>query len=447
MLAWPVLLEQTLAFFVSLTDTYLSGWLSPAATSAVGLGAYVSWLMSMLMGLLGIGMTALVARHWGAGEHTRANIVLNRCLPAAALLGALLTLLVTVGAPAIASLLNMQGETAAVTVQYLRLDAVAHTVSSVSFLCFAALRGAGDMRTPMFVLGCVNIVNMVISASLVFGLGPWPAVGITQQFLPAWGVEGIVVGTVAARLLGGVLILVLLARGRLSLRLQWRECRLYDEAVRKVLRIGGPAAAEGLLMWSGHFAFLMVISALGDGTSHSATFAAHFVGIRVESITYLPAVAWGAAAATLVGQSLGAKQTETAIAAGHTAARQCAYFAVVMTIVFFAGAPQIYRLMHQSPEVHAIGVPAFRLIALFQVPLVFSIVYVHALRGAGETFTPLVITLIGVYGVRLPLSYFFGVMQGGGLTGAWIGMAADVTLRAFCAWSLYRRAGWVHRVL
>src|SRR5690606_21518553 len=114
---------------------------------------------------------------------------------------------------------------------------------------------------------------------------------------------------------------------------------------RRILAIGLPAALDGALMWGAQFLFLMIISHLSAGSQRTSIFAAHIVGIRVEAITYLPAVAWGAAAATLVGQSLGAGLPQRAIHAGHTAARQCGMLGAVMTLVFFFGAGPIYRFM------------------------------------------------------------------------------------------------------
>jgi Na+-driven multidrug efflux pump len=196
-------------------------------------------------------------------------------------------------------------------------------------------------------------------------------------------------------------------------------------------------------MWAGQFVLLLVIAELGVGSRGGAIFAAHFVGIRVVAVTYLPAVAWGAAAATLVGQSLGAGDPRRAVQSGHEATLQCALLAVLISLVFYFGAGEIYRLMHRDPAVWAVGVGPFRLVAFFQVPLVLSIVYISALHGAGDTVSPLVITAVGVLLVRLPVAYLCGIVLDGGLFGAWLGMCADMALRAVLAAMRFVRGRWL----
>src|SRR5690606_14016541 len=140
------------------------------------------------------------------------------------------------------------------------------------------------------------------------------------------------------------------------------------------------------------------------------------------AITYLPAVAWGYAAASLVGQNLGAGRPKAAVAIGHEAARQCALGGAVMMGLLFAAAEPTCDSLHEEPAVGAVGAPAMRLLALFQIPVVLSIVYIHALRGAGDTRWPLLVSCIGILVVRLPLAYLGGIVLDGGLVGAWAGM-------------------------
>ena len=129
---------------------------------------------------------------------------------------------------------------------------------------------------------------------------------------------------------------------------------------------------------------------------------------------------------------------------GHEAATQCSLLGLIITGVFYFGATAIYGVMHDDPAVRAVGVPAFQMLAFFQVPLVLSIVYVFALRGAGDTRYPLWISLAGVLGLRLPLAWYCGVVRDGGLIGAWIGMCADMAFRALLVSIRYARGRWVH---
>ena len=430
-LALPVLVEQLLSFGVGMVDTYLAS-MSTDATTAVGSAAYVGWLASLIMSFVGTGTTALVARHWGAGERDAANLIANRSMAMAACMGLLVFVFVFFAAPAFAVLQSMEGETYRIVVRYLRLDGLGLIFASITLVGAAALRGAGDMRTPMKILGIVNVLNIIVSATLVYGLGP----------IPAMGIDGIVTGTVIARTCGGLLMIRALAGGTSGLKLHRHEIHLKGSEVARIMRIGLPAAAEGIVMWTGNLLFLMIISRLSREGFSKPFYAAHIIGIRVEALTYLPAVAWGHAAATMVGQALGAGDAPRARRAGQMAVLQCTLLAVGLMAFYYFGADWIYALMTQDATVRKIGVPAFQFMALFQVPLVLSIVYVLALHGAGETRYPLIFTFIGVIFIRVPLGYLCGIVLEGGLIGAWVGMNVDVTVRAILLFARFRWGNW-----
>ncbi len=420
-LALPVLTEQLFSLCVGLYDTFLAGRISAEATSAIGLGAYIGWFVSLVLGLVSVGTTALVSRLWGQGDFENANEILNRSLLMSSLLGVMLFGVMRLFAPQVANLINMQGEANEIAVKYLQIDAISYLFMGVTITGAAALRGAGNMKVPMAILASVSVVNIVASTCYVYGFGPWSPLGV----------NGIVLGTVTARVCGAFLMLIVLFRGSGGLQLALNQMKLRGQGSRRVLRVGAPAAADGAIMWMGHFLFLMIIGRLGTGESgqesfESPYFAAHIIGIQIEAITYLPAVAWGIAASTLTGQSLGYQNTSRAFRAGLEAALQCCLLGVVITIAFFTQSELIYKTMHESPAVHDVGIPAFRMVALFQIPLIISIVLQSALRGAGDTRLPAILNAISTFGLRLPLAWYFGKHLGWGLFGAWIGMCGDM---------------------
>lgn len=436
-LALPALLEQLLTFFVGFYDTYLSGQISVAATNAVGLATYVGWLGGMIFRLVGIGAAALVARHWGAGDVAEANRTTNRALALVSVMGVLVSAVLFLAAPLFTDLLGLEGETRGIAIHYLRLDSLCYFFTGFTLVGGAILRASGDTRTPMLIYAVVSVFNVFAAYSFVYGIGP----------IPSLGVSGIVTGTVCARIFGGLLIMAGYARGFRGLRLDLREWKLRGQTVARILRIGIPAAADGALGWVGIFLFLMIVSRGTSGVADDVALAAHVVGVRVEALTYLPADAWGFAAAAMVGQALGAGDPDRARKSGHAAALQCSLLAGVMSIVYFFAAGPIYAFMHSNPQVVQVGIPAFKLLALFQIPLVVGTIYVHALRGAGDTRYPLWINLFGIFVVRLPLSYTCGVVLGGGLVGAWIGMCSDLGIRAVLAMVRYVRGSWIKTVV
>ena len=434
-LALPVLCEQFLAFCVGFYDTWLSGRIDAEATSAIGVASYVGWLASMLFGLIGTGTTALVARHWGAGDYSEANRTLNCSLILSVIAGLITYFGLTAIARPVTILLGMEGSTQTQVVEYLRWDAVGLMFSCFTLVASAALRGSGDMRTPMLILGGVNFLNMFCSSLFVYGWGP----------LRAFGLKGIVWGTVLARISGGLMMFVVLLRSRNrpnKLSFEPSLFRISPEIAPRILKVGVPAAMDGLLMWCGHFLFLMIIARLGSEGFQSSLFAAHIICAEIEAITYLSAVAWGCAAATIVGQSLGAQEPTRAEQSGTEAAMQGSFLGLLISIVFFFGASEIYSLMHHHPHVVSTGASAFKVVAWFQIPLMVGIIYIHALRGSGDTKSPLYVTLVGIFCFRLPLAYLFGIQLEGGLLGAWIGMCTDMFLRGLLAGTIFYRGKW-----
>jgi putative MATE family efflux protein len=437
-LALPALGEQLLNFCVSLFDTYLAGQVSTPThevgiyTTTVGIAAYISWLATLIFSLVGTGTTALVARARGAGELEQANRFANRSLTLAGGLGLAVFAILTMLAPLYAHMQQMQEESYRLAVRFLRTDAFGQVFFCYCLIGSAALRGMGDMRTPMLVLGFVNILNILLSSSLVFGLGP----------IEPMGIDGIVAGTVTARISGGLLMLGVLGRGVSDLKLRAGFLAPHSEDIYRIAKIGLPAAVDGVLMWCGQWMFLMIISRLGDGSQGKAFTAAHMIGMEAEALTYLPATAWGYAAASLVGQSLGAGDPKRARRLGHEAARQCILVAIVGAGVYLLGAPGIYGLMTQETAVREIGVPALRFLSWYQIPLAVMVVYIHAIRGAGDTRAVMFINIFGVLCIRLPVAYLFGIMCSGGLIGAWSGMCLDVVVRMIAALAYYRSGRW-----
>jgi multidrug resistance protein, MATE family len=426
LLALPALGEQFLSFCVGLYDMFLSGHVSGGNhevgvyTTTVGISAYISWLASLMFSLVGTGTTALVARSWGAGDTAQANRFAARSITLALPLGFLVYAVLVAMAPVYAKLQNMEGESLELAASYIRTDAIGHLFFGFCLVGAAALRGTGDMRTPLLVLGFVNLLNVLISTTLVFGWGP----------VTSWGVRGIVIGTVTARICGALIMLAVLWRGTCGLRLYLHNMLPRGEDVQRILRIGIPAALDGALMWSGQSAFLAIIARLGGGTAEKAYTAAHMIGMEAEALTYLPATAWGYAAASLVGQSLGAADPLAARRMGNEAARQAVFVALLGACTYLFGADLIFRLM------------TGRFLAWYQIALAVLVVYIHALRGAGATRMVLWLNLGGVLCIRLPLAWLLGIVFDLGLIGAWTGMCADVVVRAVVVWHLFRQAGW-----
>ncbi len=437
-LTFPVLMEQFLSTLVGLFDTYLAGNLpehTVEATSAVGLASYVGWLATMLFALVGTGTTALVARAYGSGDKEYGNRVANQSLMLSVFMGAVGVAVMYFLAPRFAAWQEMRGITYDITSYYLRVESFGYIGTAITLVGGAALRGAGDTRTPMKVLAAVNVFNVILSYALVYGIGP----------APEMGVNGIVAGTLCARLLGGIILTAVLLRGARGLAI--RRTLLYPalDVARRIIRIGLPAAFDGAIMWTGHFLFLKIIGnmAANAATGFNPSFAAQIVVVRLEAFTYLPASAYAAACATMIGQALGANQPKRAIQSGHEGAMQCCLLTAISGVLFVVFARQICGLMHTDPDVIRIATPVLMLAGVAQPILALGMVYAGALRGAGDTLYPLLYTTIGLMFMRLPFGFLLGLTWGMGLFGAWLAVAGDMVIRMVLVFNRFRRGKWV----
>jgi putative MATE family efflux protein len=372
-----------------------------------------------------------VSRCWGASDRATGRRALNQAVVIGLALGIATSIGVFLAAPLLATFLAATPEAHDLFIRYVRIDCWGYVLYSIVLVCGGVVRAAGDTRTPMRIMVGVNVANALISSALVFG---W--------FGRSYGASGIAFGTVMARTIGGVLMIWVLIRGLDGLKLNWREMRPDFEILRRITRVGLPAAADAGVMWIAQMAFIKLIASTASGDLGTANYAAHMIAMRFEALTYLPAMAWMTAAATLVGQYLGANDPRRATRAGHVAALQGASLTLVVSISFWTMAGLLYSLFTEDSAVREIGTPALRLLGFIQPILAMAIIYMGALRGAGDTRTTMGISVIGGLAVRLPLAYLGGIVLHGGLIGAWCGMWADNITKFVLGWARFVHGGW-----
>ncbi len=414
-----------LGMLVGLVNTYLVGHLGAASLTAVGLGVQWSMAAMVLFTAVGTGATALTARMIGARDMAGANRVVGQALAIAFACGLLSsTLLVGFAEPAMV-LMGARGEALAQGVLYLRIVSAVFPISSLMFIGNACMRGAGDARTPLLVMAAVNVVNVAIAWGLVEGIGP----------LPALGVRGAAWGSAAGRVVGGLLVVGLLIKGRGGLQLRWRGPD--REIIWRILRVGLPASLDQLIFRFGMLVWVRIVASLG-----TVAYAAHQVALNAESISFMPGWGFAMAATTLVGQGLGASDHERAERDAMLCFGIAAIFMSVMGVVFFVSAPQIMGLFTDEVEIIALGSMPLRLIGVVQPLLAAMMVFAGGLRGAGDTLTPMLVNGASVWLLRVPLSLLAIHWFDWGLTGVWLVMALDLTLRGIVLLWQFRCGRW-----
>lgn len=426
-LALPATTEQMLSMTVGIVDTFLVGHLGAAPLAAVGLAAQWVLMAQTLFSSIATGSTALIARFIGAGDPQDANQVLRQSILAGLAVGTGAMILgVSLAGPAL-RLLGAAPDVAVMGEKYLRLVSCIFFLNNLMFIGNACLRGAGDTRTPMYVMAIVNLLNIVVA---------WTA--INGPFgLPKMGVMGSALGATVAQGTGGLLVIAVLLKGRGRLRLKLSGLRPNWDLIRRTLRVGLPTGLEQLFFRTGLMLFATILAALG-----TEVYAANQVAINGWSLSFMPGFGFGVAGTTLVGQSLGAGEPELAQKRGYTTYWMGAGIMTVIGLAFILFPAQIMRFFTNDPQLVAIGSGPLQMVGIFQPVSAASMIFSGALRGAGDTRFPMVITAVAIWLVRVPLGYLFALVFGWGLIGAWSAMALDMVLRGGLNFLRFRGGKW-----
>jgi MATE family multidrug resistance protein len=426
-LALPATGEQMLGMMIGIVDTFLVGHLGAASLAAVGLASQWIFLAQTLQAAIATGSTALIARFMGAQEPELANKVVRQSVWVGALVGLACSLLgLSLARPAVL-LLGAPAEVVGFSTTYLTIAAGFLLFSSLMYVGNASLRGAGDTRTPLYVMMVVNLVNIAVAWTAINGLFG----------LPKMGVAGSAMGAASGQTAGGVLVIAILLKGRSGIRLQFNRFRLDWTMIHRILRVGLPTGAEQILFRTGNMAYVRILASLGI-----AAYAANQVAINGWSLSFMPGFGFAIAATTLVGHSLGARDPDGAQWRGYTAYRLGATLMAAIGLTFVLFPAQIMGFFTNDTEVIALGTMPLRVMGLFQPILAASMIFAGGLRGAGDTRYPMAVTAAGIWLLRLPLAYLFAVVLGWGLLGAWSAMALDLTLRGTFNSLRFRSGRW-----
>ncbi len=428
---WP-LLEQILSFMVNTVDLILAtrmddGDARVATMDALALGGYMMWLMMILQGSVATGVLAIISRAAGARKPGEAREGLVQGILAGLLLGTLSGLIIRLGLHQLIKAFGLSDAAASDAFDYLSILAWSCPILGVFYACTNALRAIGDTRSPFFIMLIINLSNVTLSACFVFLDPPFGGMGI----------DGLAWGSLLAWFLGAAIVLILLFRQKepvsdeITLTLRDANWVPQREMMTRIGRVGLPQGIEMLGMWLIHAYVLRFITNLNfDGA-----LGAHFIAIRVESLSFLPGFAIGTATATLVGQYLGANNPAMAMKALRTAW----LFALTLMSAFgafFLIAPEV--IVHlilpetdaQASQLIANAVPLVFICGIFQPALATTIVLKTCLRGAGATKTVMgwsFTCLILVRVIGLTLFDHYGTLT---LNVIWTFMTVDLFIQA-----------------
>jgi putative MATE family efflux protein len=427
LLAIPMVLEMALESVFAVVDIFFVARLGAEAVAAVGLTeSLLAIIYALAMGL-SIAVTAVVARRWGEKDADGAAHAAAQALMLGVVVAIVLGTLGVIFTEELLRLMGADDDVVAIGLGYTRIMLGGEATIILLFLLNAAFRGAGDPVIAMRVLWTANLINIVLDPLLIFGIGPFPELGVT----------GAAVATTIGRGIGVCMALhALLTPGhRLSVRLgHWG----WDRAViSNMLRLSGTATVQFLIGTASWIGLVRLLATFG-----SSAVAGYTVAIRLVIFAILPSWGLSNAAATMVGQALGAGMPDRANAAVWTASRFNLAFLGVLGLGFVTLAPWLVGWFGSDQEVTAIAARGLRIIAAGFPLYAFGMVLTQAFNGAGDTWTPTWLNFLVFWCWEIPLAWWLSRTLGWGPDGAFWAVAIAFSTLAGASALAWRRGRW-----
>ncbi len=432
-LSLPIIGLNILGVLALVVDTAMCARLPNAhlVLTALGFSAQILFLFIVAMMGLTIGTVALVARAHGALEHERVHHITTQAIVCTVLLSLCVALLGNVFADLMLTVLQATKEVRAIALLYLRPMLVGTLFTYLTILFAAILRGVGNTRLPFFIALFTNLLNIFLNYCFILGnLG-----------CPAWGIGGAAFGTILSQALGIVLFVFILKRGAIpNFKLYLLPESLDGVLLRSFVRVGTPAAMDMLIL---NGSLLSLIGMLGWIDQNAV--AAHSIGLRIQSLAFVPGMGIAQASGAMIGQALGAKDPERARDIVRFSLWLCFGVMTVLGIVIILSSHPILYLFQVSPD-SQLGKYALTwifLLGLGMPPVGIYIAYGGMLQGAGETNTSLKINLYSTLLIQIPLSWLFGFPFGWGVFGVWLGFPLSFFVKAFLGYLAYKSERWL----
>jgi MATE family multidrug resistance protein len=427
-LTLPAVAENLLLTAANFSDTLMIGWLhSPGALSAVAMGGFINFVFTNLFAAVSVASTSLVARAWGAEAFAQARSTLGQALVISFFCSIPLLVVGFPLAGPILRLMGLNGEALILGSYYLQALLIGNLLAFPAMILFSGLRGSGNTRTPMVITGLLNLVHIGIAYVLIFG-----ALGFPQM-----GVQGAALAILATNAGGGLIAILVVCTRKGELYLRPRHLLPQHRLYREILRLAAPVFWEQLIFRSAQLVFMRFVSALGE-----VALAANQIANSIESISYMSGWGFGVAATTLSGQYVGSGQARMA----ERSVWRTMWFSLTILslfgLLFILFGKEIASIFGGTPEIIAMAGIAIQIGGLEQPGLAVFNVLGGAMRGAGDTKSPMLATLAGVLVARLALVYLFAFVFGWGLGGIWLGTSIDWTIRAGGLLFFFRQGRW-----
>jgi putative MATE family efflux protein len=427
LLAVPMVLEMALESVFAVVDVFWVSKLGAAAVATVGLTESMLALIYALAIGLAMAATAMVARRIGERDRERAAQTAVQAIALGVLMAVPLGIAGALLAPRLLGLMGAAPDVLASGSRFTAVMLGGNIVIVLLFLINAIFRGAGDAAVAMRVLWLANAINLVLDPCLIFGLGPFPALGVT----------GAAVATTTGRGIAVCVQLATLSRGTGHLAIRRPHLRLDPKTMLSLLRLSGSAMVQSLIGTASWIGLVRILSGFG-----SAALAGYTIAIRIVIFGLLPSWGMSNAAATLVGQNLGAKKPDRAERSVFLAGVYNMAFLGVVGLAFFLFPRSLVGLFTVDTAIAPVAAEGLRIIAAGFLFYAWGMVLVQSFNGAGDTWTPTVINFFVFWLWEIPLAYLLAVRLGLGPRGVFFAIPIAFSTLAVAGGVLFRRGKW-----
>ena len=430
LLSVPMVLEMLMESVFAVADVFFVGRLGADAVATVGITeSLMTVIYAIAIGLC-IGATATVARRIGEKDPDAAARAAVQSIALGLLMAVIIGIFGWIFARDFLRLMGASEDVIRVGSGFTRVMLAGSGGVLLLFLINAIFRGAGDAAVAMRVLWFANAINILLGPCLIFGLGPFPEMGVI----------GAGVATTIGRWSGVVYQLVHLTSGRGRITVRAVHVAPQASVMRSILRLSGVGMFQNFIGTSSWIGLVRILTGFG-----SAAVAGNTIGIRIIMFALLPSFGMSNAAATLVGQNLGAGKPDRAEAAAWTAGRYNTMCLVIVGLIFLLFAPQLVSAFSSDPEVIPYGVNCLRIVAAGFLFYGYGMVLSMSFNGAGDTRTPTLINLFCLWLFEIPLAWVLAHPLGFGPTGVFIAVAVAFSVLALVSAWLFKQGWWKTR--
>lgn len=436
-LAWPTIMEHVMQSAVQYIDTAMVGTLGTEATAAVGSTTTIGWLVFSSISALSIGLLSRIAISCGAGDITDAKKTAAQAVFLTLVTGIISTALMLGLSGVIPTLMQVDPSVAPAASRYFFILYLPMLPRCASGIFSAVLRGAGDTKTPMKVGIAVNIINIILNFFLIYPSRTVDILGMSL-FIPGadLGVDGAAMASSIAFTAGGIMITVALFKHRL-LSPQLKDIKPDKAILIPCFKVAIPNMLQRFATSLGYVVFASMINSVGDIAT-----ATHTIGNTVESAFYIPGFGMQAAAATLMGNAYGARDKE------QMKKVSAMFIPIELVLMVFSGialfllAPWLMQLFSSNPDVISLGTTVLRMVSFTEPFYGIAIILEGMLWGLGQTKTPFIYNIIGMWGIRIVGTFICTQLLGLGLVAAWGCMIAHNLLLCLLFYINYKKGKW-----